>query len=131
MNVLDTSAWLEILTGGPRADRFLAVARIDCCLLVPSLIVAEVVHHVHVHLGDGPAIDALAALSRGASVPFTASMAGATARAAEEFGLSFRNSLIYAQARHCAADLWTMEPAFEPLPGVRYVPRPAPDRPIH
>jgi len=131
MNVLDTSAWLEILAGGPRADRFLGVARIHGYLLVPSLIVAEVVHHVHAHLGDSAAIDALAALSRGTPVPFTASMAGAAARAAEEFGLSFRHSLIYAQARHCGADLWTMEPAFEPLPGVRYVPRPPPDRPIH
>jgi len=131
MNVLDTSAWLEILTGGPRADRFLGVARLKPSLLVPSLIVAEVVHHVHVHLGDSAAIDALAALSHGTPVPFTASMAGATARAAEEYGLSFRNSLIYAQARHCAADLWTMEPAFEPLPGVRYVPRPSRERLIH
>ena len=131
MNIIDSSGWIEIFTGGPQGDRFARIARIERDLVVPALVVAEVVQHVHTHLGDGPAMDALAALARGIQLPFTAAMAGAAARAAEEYGLSFRNSLVYAQARHCAADLWTMEPAFEPLPGVRYVPRPPANRLIH
>jgi toxin FitB len=131
MNIIDSSGWIEIFTGGPQGDRFARIARIERDLVVPALVVAEVVQHVHAHLGDGPAMDALAALARGIQLPFTAAMAGAAARAAAERGLSFRNSLVYAQARHCGAELWTLESALEHLPGVRCLSRALPERSLH
>jgi predicted nucleic acid-binding protein len=131
MNLIDTSGWIEILTDGPQADIFVRIARSEPQLLVPALVAAEVAHHVQLHLGEQAALDALAAVSRGTPAPFTVALAGMAARVADEFGLSFRQSLIYAHARQATADLWTMDPAFENLPRVRYLPPRPRGRSIH
>ena len=42
LQVVDSSGWIEVLTNGPQADRFLEVIDDETSLIVPAITVFEV-----------------------------------------------------------------------------------------
>ena len=42
LQVVDSSSWIEVLTNGPQADRFLEVLDDEKSLIVPAITVFEV-----------------------------------------------------------------------------------------
>lgn len=117
LNVVDSSAWLEYLTGSPRADLFAEAIEDTAHLVVPVITLYEVFKKVLRERGEHTALSIIAHMQQGQVVELDAALALDAAR----LGLPLADSLIYATARLHNALLWTQDAHFEGLPGVRYL----------
>lgn len=118
-NVVDSSGWLEFLTGSSRSRIFLPAIKDTKNLIVPVISVYEVVKRI---LRDGDEADArsaIQAMTLGQTVDIDLSLALEAAR----YKLPMADSIIYATARYHQATLWTQDEDFGGLPGVRYFPK--------
>ena len=120
MNILDSSAWLEVLTGGGNSQRFQHVVVEEKELLVPTIVIAEVWRFLVRDADTQTAQSAIGALFRCVIVDLDS----ATAMAAGDFSLKYKlplaDSLIYATAQSRKALLWTQDAHFEGLPDVKF-----------
>lgn len=120
MNVVDSSAWLEYFADGPNAGYFAAAIQATDALVVPSICLLEVFKRVHQQRGEGPALQAVAAMQQGEVIDLDPTLALAAARLGLEAKLPLADSVVMATARLRDATLWTQDADFEGLPGVRY-----------
>ena len=120
MNVVDSSAWLEYFANGPNAGAFASAVQATEELVVPSITLLEVFKRVYQQRGEGPALQAVAAMQQGAVVDLDAPLALAAARISADGKLALADSVVLATARRFDATLWTQDADFEGLPGVRY-----------
>lgn len=123
MNVVDSSAWLEYFANGPNAGHFAPAIEATADLLVPSIVLYEVTKRVLLQRGEGPALQAAAALHAGRIVELDAALAVASARLSVAERLPMADSIVLTTARRFDAVLWTQDADFEGRPGVRYQPR--------
>ncbi len=119
MNVVDSSAWLEYLSGSSRAEYFVEPIEATRRLIVPVIVVYELFKKILRERGEQFALDVYAALTQGQVVDIDSALAISAAR----FNLPFADSLIYATAQRFSATLWTQDEHFAQLPGVRFFPR--------
>lgn len=120
MNVVDSSAWLEYLAGGPNAEAFSgAVEDIDA-LLVPTITIFEVFKRVSARRGPDEALQTVALMLQGEVMELDADLAVTAADLSLEEGLPMADSIILASARSRDAVLWTQDSDFEDMPGVEY-----------
>lgn len=123
MNVVDSSGWIEYLTGAANAD-FFAPAILDSTqLIVPSISMYEVFKILLRSYGDREALNMLNSMSRGRIVPLDENLSIAAARLSLELRLPMADSIILATAQAYDATLWTQDVDFEGVEGVRYVRR--------
>ena len=115
-NVVDSSAWLEYLTGGEQATRFAAAIEDSNQLVVPAIVLYEVFNMVLRERGEHQALQVAGAMHAGRVVPVDAALALDAAR----YSLPLADSLIYATAQRLGAIVWTQDDDFKGLPGVRY-----------
>ena len=115
-NVVDSSAWLEYLTGGDQATRFAAAIEDSKQLVVPAIVLYEVFKKVLRERGEDQALRVAGAMHGGRVVPVDAALALDAAR----YSLPLADSLVYATAQRLDAILWTQDDDFKGLPGVRY-----------
>jgi predicted nucleic acid-binding protein len=94
-NVVDSSAWLEYLTGGTHASKFAAAIEDSKHLIVPAIVLYEVFKKVLRERGEQQALQVAGALHAGKVVPVDATLALDAAR----YALSLADSLIYATAQ--------------------------------
>ena len=118
--VLDSSCWIEYFADTDRADLFAPAVESVETLVVPVLTVYEVVKKLAREAGDETASAALSLMLRGHVVEIDMSLA----LEAAVNGLPMADSLIYATARRHGAVLWTQDPHFDGLPGVKYFRKP-------
>jgi predicted nucleic acid-binding protein len=122
-NVVDSSAWLEYLDGGPNARSFeppiLAVDR----LVVPSICLLEVFKRVLREKGEDAALDVVAQMRQGLVVDLDADLALEAARLGVELKLPLADSVILGTARLHTAIVWTQDEDFDGMEGVRYFPK--------
>jgi predicted nucleic acid-binding protein len=123
VNLLDSSAWIELLVQGPGHAAFEPVSQDRTHLIVPSMVVFEVTRWAQQRHGASGAWAARTLLSTGVQVPFEEYLAEAAASRALEYRLATADAIIYATALAYRATLWTMDAHFEGLPGVEYHPR--------
>ncbi len=116
LNVVDSSAWLEYLTGGVQAARFADVIEDSKRLIVPAIVLYEVFKKVLRERGEQAALQIAGAMHAGKVVPVDAALALDAAR----FSLPLADSLIYATAQRLGATVWTQDDDFKDLPGVKY-----------
>jgi predicted nucleic acid-binding protein len=116
MNVVDSSAWLEYLSGSPRADFFAEPIESTRRLIVPVIVVYELFKKILRDKGEQPALEVYALLAQGQVVDVDSALAISAAR----FNLPLADSLIYAAAQRFGATLWTQDEHFAQLPGVRF-----------
>lgn len=76
----DSSGWIEVFTGGPQADTFLALLANKSSLVVPAISIFEVFKWVLREHGEAQAIQAAAQLSHSLQLPMADSIILATAR---------------------------------------------------
>lgn len=120
MNVVDSSAWLEYLAGGPNAEAFSgAVEDIDA-LLVPTITIFEVFKRVSARRGPDEALQTVALMLQGEVMELDADLAVTAADLSLEEGLPMADSIFLASARSRDAVLWTQDADFEDMPGVEY-----------
>lgn len=123
MNVVDSSAWLEVFTDGPNTKHFLATLEDTASLLVPAISVYEVFKVVLRERGETEAMQAVATMRRSTVVELDGRLALSAARLSLKHGLPMADSIVLATATHHGATVWTQDADFEGLPGVKYFPK--------
>jgi predicted nucleic acid-binding protein len=120
VNVVDSSGWIEYLSGGSNAAFFRKPIESTEPLVVPSLSLFEVYRHMLRHVGREEALNVVAAMRSGAVVDLDDRLALEAAELSVETKLALADSIILATARAHDAELWTQDSDFEGLAGVRY-----------
>ncbi len=121
LQVVDSSGWIEVLTNGTQADRFLEVLDDEKSLLVPSITVVEVFKWVLRKHSEAQAIQAIAVMQRGKIVDLDASIAIAAAQLSHAQRLPMADSIILTTARQHQARLWSMDADFKGLADVELI----------
>ena len=116
LNLVDSSGWLEYLTGSDRAGLFASAILRSEDLIVPVISIYEVVKRVLRESTDSHAKEAVQAMTKGRVVDVDLSIALSAVR----LKLPMADSLIYATAQEFGATLWTQDADFKDLPDVRY-----------
>ena len=122
MNLLDSSAWLDILDGGKNSAIFAEVAEDVENLIVPTLCLLEVPRVFLRRKNERGALEAYARMRRGHLVGLDEELALEAARLSVKHGLALADSVVFAAASQRRALLWTQDADFKGLPGVRYFP---------
>ena len=122
LNVVDSSGWLEYLTGGMQAARFADAIEDSKRLIVPAIVLYEVFKKVLRERGEQAALQIAGAMHAGKVVPVDAELALDAAR----YPMPLADSLIYATAQRHGATVWTQDDDFKDLPGVKYFAKPQP-----
>lgn len=125
LNVVDSSGWLEYLTGSSRSRFFSAAIEDTQNLIVPVISVYEVVKRVLRDSTDDDAKTVIQAMTQGRLVDIDLTLVLDAAR----HRLPLADSLIYAAAQRFEATLWTQDADFEGLPNVRYFAKDGPESP--
>ncbi len=120
MNVVDSSGWIEYLSGGGNAAFVRRPIESDEPLIVPSLSLFEVYRHMLRHIGREEALNVVAAMRSGVLVELDDRLALEAAELSIETKLALADSVILATAHSHDAELWTQNSDFEGLEGVRY-----------
>ena len=123
LHILDSSAWLECLDGGPNTKHFAAVLRKLPELLVPSIILTEVRKVVLRQRTSAQAEEVTRAMRSAMVIPIADALAISAADIAIRHQLPLADSFIYAVTLAQKATLWTQDEDFNGLPHVRYFPK--------
>ena len=123
MNVLDSSAWLEVLTCGANAPRYQQIALKEKEVIVPTIIIAEVWRFLVREVDTQTAQSAIGALFRCVIVDLDSAIAMTAGNFSLKYKLPLAESLIYAAAHSQKATLWTQDAHFDGLPDVRFFPK--------
>jgi toxin FitB len=119
VNVVDSSGWIEYLSGGPNADFFREPIESEDTLLVPSLSLFEVYRHLVRHVGRDDALNVVAAMRQATVVDLDDRVALDAAELSVATRLALADSIMLATARSRGALFWTQDADFEGLDGVR------------
>ena len=119
MNVVDSSGWIEYLSGGPNAAFFRGPVEDEAALLVPTLSLFEVYRHLLRHVGRDDALSVMAAMRQGTVIDLDDRLALAAAELSVATRLALADSVMLATARAHGAVMWTQDADFDGLEGVR------------
>jgi predicted nucleic acid-binding protein len=122
VNVVDSSAWISYFTDDKNADVFAAPIENLEQLLVPSITLTEVFKYMCRHADEGIALQSIAHMSQGQTVPLDSALALDAAVFGLELHLPLADSIIYATAKKFGARVWTRDADFKDLPAVEYHP---------
>jgi predicted nucleic acid-binding protein len=120
-NLLDSSGWIEVITGGEERAQFETVAKDVENILVSTVVVVEVGRFILRKANQALADLASTSMSEGIVVGLDLELAERAVRCGLEYGLPITDSIIYATALAHDATLWTMDEHFEKLPKVKYI----------
>lgn len=120
MNVVDSSGWIEYLSGGGNAAFFRKPLEGDEPILVPTLCLLEVYRHMLRHIGREEALEVVAAMRGGVVVELDDRLALEASELSVQTKLALADSIILATARAHDAELWTQDADFDGMEGVRY-----------
>jgi predicted nucleic acid-binding protein len=124
MRLVDTSAWIEFLTGSDLGVLLATELPERTEWLVPTIVLLELMKWLTREAREDTADSVMAF----AATCVVADMDTATALAAAELCVRYRlataDAIVYATALHHGADLLTCDRHFAALPGVRFVPKP-------
>ncbi len=123
MNIVDSSGWLEYFAEGSNADFFAPPIENTDELLVPSISLYEVFKRVLQQRSENDAIQAIVAMQQGQVVDLDATIALRAAKLSATLKIPMADSIILATARAFNATVWTQDPDFQGLDGVRYIPK--------
>lgn len=116
--VVDTSAWIEWLTGTALGGRLGAQFPDKPQLVVPTIVQLELSKWLVRELGEEQADQVIAYTQKCVVVPMDTTIALLAADMHREYKLSTADAIVYATARHQDAELLTCDAHFEGLPSV-------------
>ena len=120
MNVVDSSGWIEYLSGGPNAGYFREPIEDAPALMVPSFSLFEVYRHMVRHRDREEALSVVAAMRKGTVIDLDDRLALEAAEISIDTRLPLADSVMLATARSRGAELWTQDSDFEGLEDVRF-----------
>src|ERR1700687_5419481 len=116
--LVDSSGWLEYITGEEDADAFGAVFQRDAQVLVPTVVLYEVFKILLLRAGKTEANVFLSQALRRTVVDLTETIALAAASLSIDYKLPMADAIIYATARAHQAELITSDADFSGITGV-------------
>jgi predicted nucleic acid-binding protein len=116
--LVDSSGWLEYITGDEKADAFGEVLQRDVQVLVPTIVLYEVLKILLLRAGKSEADVFLSEALRRRVVDLTETIALAAASMSIDHKLPMADAIIYATARAHRAELITSDAHFMGLQGV-------------
>ncbi len=116
--LVDSSGWLEYITGDEKADAFGEVLQRDVQILVPTIVLYEVLKILLLRAGKSEADVFLSEALRRKVVDLTETIALAAASMSIDYKLPMADAIIYATAKAHRAELVTSDAHFTGLPGV-------------
>jgi predicted nucleic acid-binding protein len=123
--VVDTSAWIEWLTGsalGKKLERQLP-DKSEC--LVPTIVQLELSKWLVREVGEDEADQMIAYTQKCVVVPLDTGIALLAADLHRQHKMATADAIVYATARHLGADLLTCDAHFQGLPDVVLFPKSA------
>jgi len=119
--VLDSSGWLEYLTGDTKADSFEPYLEGSVSVLIPTIVLYEVRKVLLVREGKTSADAFYSEALKRIIVSFDEVLALKAAELSIIHKLSMADAIIYATAIHCGAQLVTSDSHFANVPGVTLI----------
>lgn len=124
--VVDTSAWIEWMIGGPVAGRIVPSLPTPDQWIVPTIVQLELAKWTLRELGEDAADRVLAFTMTCRVVPLDTPIALLAVDLHRQHRLAVADSIVYATARHEGATVLTCDAHFEALPGVELVSKVSP-----
>ena len=121
MVLVDTSAWIEWLTGSPTAEKLSGHMPEQSDWLVPTMVQLELAKWLTRELGEDKADQVIAFTQVCQVIPLATEIALAAAEACRAHKLATADAIIFATARLRGATLLTCDAHFEGLPGVTLI----------
>jgi len=124
MRVVDTSAWIEWLVGGPLQKKLAKEFpdRAEC--LVPTIVQLELSKWLMREVGEDHADQVIAYTQKCVVVALDTRIALLAAELHRQYKLATADAIVYASAQQQGADLLTCDAHFENLPDVIYLRKP-------
>jgi len=123
--VIDTSAWIEWLTGSPLGKRLGKEFPEKTLCIVPTIVQLELSKWLMREAGEEQADRVIAYTQKCVVVPLDTTIALLAADLHREHELATADAIVYATARHQRIDLLTCDGHFEGLHGVTLIPKTA------
>jgi predicted nucleic acid-binding protein len=124
MRLVDTSAWIEWLSGSPLGPAVQAELPMRSEWLVPTVVQLELAKWLTRELGENEANQAIAFTTTCAVIDLDTEIALSAAELGAQHKLAMADAIIYATAHAHGADVLTCDRHFENLPRVRYLAKP-------
>lgn len=122
-HILDSSAWLECLDGGPNVKHFGPILRKLPDLIIPAIVLTEVRKVALKQRNLSLANDVTKSMREGIIIPADTEISILAADLFSQHQLALADSIIYATALTHKATLWTQDEDFQGLPRVKYFPK--------
>ena len=121
MVLVDTSAWIEWLTGSPSGEKLSGQMPEQSDWLVPTMVQLELAKWLTREMGEDKADQVIAFTQVCQVIPLDTEIALAAAEACRSHKLATADAVIFATARSRGAMLLTCDAHFEGLPGVTLI----------
>ena len=121
--LVDTSAWIELLSGSALVPLIRAELPAPGDWLVPTIVQFELSKWSRREMSEDRAREAIAFSTTCAVIELDTAIALLAAELGARYRLSIADAVIYATASAFEAELLTCDRHFEGLPGVRYIPK--------
>ena len=121
MVLVDTSAWIEWLTGSPTGEKLSGHMPEQSDWLVPTMVQLELAKWLTRELGEDKADQVIAFTQVCQVIPLDTEITLAAAEACRAHKLATSDAIIFATARLRGATLLTCDAHFEGLPGVTLI----------
>lgn len=118
LRVIDTSAWIEWLTGSALGKKLGRQFPDKPQCIVPTMVQLELAKWLVRELGEEQADQMIAYTQKCVVVPLDTTIALLAADLHREHKLACADAIVYATARHQNAELLTCDAHFENLPNV-------------
>ena len=118
LRVVDTSAWIEWLTGSALGKRLGKQFPDKPRCIVPTIVQLELSKWLMREMGEDEADQVIAYTQKCIVVPLDTTIALLAAEQHREHKLATADAIVYATARHRGAELLTCDAHFEGLPDV-------------
>ncbi len=119
--VLDSSVWIEILTGGPLRQKCEEFFKSNRRVFVPVVVLFEVYRKVSRQVSEDQALSAVTTLSQHSVLNLEPSTALTAADLSIQHGIGMADSMILAHAFLSGAILVTLDNDFSNIPGVTVI----------
>ncbi len=123
LRVVDTSAWIEWLTGSTLGKALGRQFPDKPRCIVPAIVQLELSKWLVREVGEDRADQVIAYTQKCAVVPLDTAIALLAANLHRECKLATADAIVYATAQHQRAELLTCDAHFEKLPGVAFFPK--------
>jgi predicted nucleic acid-binding protein len=123
MRVVDTSAWIEFLTGSALGVSLATELPDRTQWLVPTMVQLELAKWLTREAGEDKADRVIAFTETCVVADLDTAAALSAAELCTRYKLATADAIVYATALAHDADLLTCDRHFENLPGVRFVPK--------